>query len=77
MPASYRTRGLPAIYVHQNGGGFHVLKLLLKGKYYYHVLQQRHHELLQDDCLCDDLKQKLRIKAIYHTSKAIELGARL
>lgn len=54
-----------------------MLKLLLKGKYYYHVLQQRHHELLQDDCLCDDLKQKLRIKAIYHTSKAIELGARL
>ncbi|WP_156431404.1 hypothetical protein [Bacillus sp. FJAT-29814] len=54
-----------------------MLKMLLKGKYYYHLLQQRHHELLEQDCLCEDLRKKLKVKAIYHTSKVIELGTRL
>ncbi|MED4206279.1 hypothetical protein [Neobacillus mesonae] len=54
-----------------------MLKVLLKGKYFYHVLQQRHNELLQQDCLCEELRIKLRVKAVYHSSKAVELGSRI
>jgi hypothetical protein len=54
-----------------------VLRMFLMGKYYYHVFQHRHNELLQKDCLCEELRVKLKIKSIYHISKAIELGARL
>jgi len=57
--------------------GLHVLRLILKGKYYYHVFQQRHHELLQQDCLCEELRKKLMVKAIYHNSKVVEIGSRL
>lgn len=55
----------------------HVLKLLIKVKYYYHLLQHRHMELLREDCLSDELKMKLRVKATYHNSKAVELGSRI
>ncbi|MBS4213096.1 MULTISPECIES: hypothetical protein [Neobacillus] len=54
-----------------------MLKLWQKGKYYYHVYLYRHNELLQKDCLCEKLRWKLKIKAIYHNSKAIELGFKL
>ncbi|MCD4837983.1 MULTISPECIES: hypothetical protein [Neobacillus] len=54
-----------------------MLRMFLMGKYYYHVFQHRHNELLQKDCLCEELRVKLKIKSIYHISKAIELGARL
>jgi hypothetical protein len=54
-----------------------VLKMLLKGKYYYHVFRGRHNELLQQDCLCDELRMKLKVKASYHNSKAVELGSKL
>jgi hypothetical protein len=51
--------------------------LFLKGKYYYHLFQYRHIELMQYDCLCDELKCELKVKSLYHNSKAIELGARI
>ncbi|WP_462410904.1 hypothetical protein [Neobacillus sp. Marseille-QA0830] len=54
-----------------------MLRMILKGKYYYHVFQHRHNELLQQDCLCDDLRKKLMVKAIYHNSKVVEIAARL
>lgn len=54
-----------------------MLKVFLKGKYYYHVFQQRHNELLEQDCICESLKMKLKVKAVYHNSKAVELGAKL
>lgn len=54
-----------------------MLKFLLKGKYVYHVLQQRHNELLQQDCLCEELRMKLKVKATYHSSKVVEIGARI
>ncbi|WP_154663553.1 hypothetical protein [Neobacillus dielmonensis] len=54
-----------------------MLRMLLKGKYYYHFFQQRHNELLQQDCLCEELRIKLMVKAIYHNSKVVEIGARL
>ncbi len=44
-----------------------------KGKYYWHLFQQRHHELLLKDCLCEEMKSKLQIKVLYHRSKVIEL----
>jgi hypothetical protein len=58
-------------------GGLFVLKLFLKGKYLYHVLQKRHNELLQQDCLCEELRLKFKVKATYHRSKAVELGSRI
>lgn len=67
----------PAIYVVHLEEGFHVLKILLKGKYYYHVLRGRHNELLQQDCLCEEMRMKLKVKTLYHNSKALELGAKL
>ncbi len=54
-----------------------MLKLLLKGKYFYHVLQKRHSELLQQDCLSEELRIKLKVKATYHSSKVVELGSRI
>lgn len=78
MLASYRTRLTPAIYVKATFEEvFHVLKMLMKGKYYYHVFQYRHNELLQQDCLCEDLRMKLKVKATYHSSKAVEMGLRM
>ncbi|MBI0577753.1 hypothetical protein IEC97_10300 [Neobacillus cucumis] len=47
---------------------------ITKGKYYWHLFQYRHNELLQQDCLCEELKSKLKVKAIYHNSKAVELA---
>ncbi|WP_157081460.1 hypothetical protein [Neobacillus soli] len=52
-----------------------MLKMFIKGKYYYHVFQHRHNELLQQDCLCNDLKVRLKVKATYHNSKAVELSS--
>jgi hypothetical protein len=49
--------------------------MFIKGKYFYHVFQHRHNELLQQDCLSEDLKSELKVKALYHNSKAIELGS--
>jgi len=51
--------------------------MLLRGKYFYHRIQHRHHELLQQDCLSDSLKSELKVKALYHNSKAIEIGSQL
>ena len=51
--------------------------VLLRGIYYYHLFQYRHIEMMQNDCLCDELKCELRVKSLYHNSKAIELGARI
>jgi hypothetical protein len=52
-------------------------QMLTMGKYYYHLLQYRHNQLLEQDCLCEELKTKFKIKAIYHNSMVVELGARL
>jgi hypothetical protein len=49
----------------------------IKGKYFYHLFQHRHHLLLQQECLREELKSELKVKALYHNSKAIELGARI
>jgi hypothetical protein len=54
-----------------------VKNVLLWGKYYYHVFQYRHMEMMQNDCLCEELKCELKVKSLYHNSKAIELGARI
>lgn len=59
-------------------GGFHVLRnVFINCMYYWHLIQYRHHELLQQDCLSEELKTKLRIKAIYHNSKVVELGSQI
>lgn len=77
MPASYRTRS-SAIYVnHLRGFSVMLKSVLLKGKYYYHLFQYRHIEMMQHDCLCEELKCELKVKSLYHNSKAIELGARI
>ncbi|WHY85514.1 hypothetical protein QNH39_23350 [Neobacillus novalis] len=52
-----------------------MLKMFIKGRYFYHIFQHRHIELLQQDCLCEDLKARLKIKSTYHNSKAVELGS--
>jgi hypothetical protein len=55
-----------------------VLKnLLIKGKYYWHLIQYRYHEQLQRECNTEELKIKFRIKAIYHNSMVVELGSQL
>ncbi|NRD76733.1 hypothetical protein HPT25_04410 [Bacillus sp. BRMEA1] len=54
-----------------------MLKVIIKAKYYYHVFRGRQNELLLKDCLCEELRMKLRVKASYHNSKAVELGAKL
>jgi hypothetical protein len=51
--------------------------VLLKGKYYYHLFQYHHIKMMQQDCLSDELKCELKVKSLYHNSKAIELGARI
>ncbi|MEH6993146.1 hypothetical protein V7075_10560 [Neobacillus drentensis] len=51
--------------------------VLLRSKYYYHLFQYRHMEMMQNDCLCEELKCELKVKSLYHNSKAIELGARI
>jgi len=60
-------------------GVFFVLlkNVLLRGKYYYHLFQYRHIEMMQNDCLSEELKCELKVKSLYHNSKAIELGARI
>lgn len=58
-------------------GGLHVLKMIIIGKYYYHLFQHRHNEILQQDCLDEELRMKLKVKSSYHNSKAVELGAKM
>jgi hypothetical protein len=70
--ASQLPNTTPAIYVTKGG------KLVLKSKFmkvsfYWHLFQQRHHELLLEDCLSEELKSKSKIKALYHQSKVLEL----
>jgi len=52
-----------------------VKKIFYKGKYYWHSFQHHYNELLQQDCLCEELKAKFKVKAIYHNSKAVELAS--
>lgn len=54
-----------------------MLKMFIKGKYYYHIIQHRHHALLQQDCLDEELRAKLMVKASYHNSKAVEIGSKM
>ncbi|MEH7331186.1 hypothetical protein V7161_00860 [Neobacillus drentensis] len=54
-----------------------MLKMFIRGKYYYHLIQYRHNEILQQDCLDEELRMKLRVKSSYHNSKAVELGAKM
>ncbi|MBM7656466.1 hypothetical protein [Neobacillus cucumis] len=54
-----------------------MLKVLIKGKYYYHLFLHRHNQLLQQDCLSEELRMKLKVKATYHNRKAIEIGLKL
>jgi hypothetical protein len=49
--------------------------MFLRSQYFYHLVQYRHHELLQQDCLSEELKINLKIKANYHNSKVVELGS--
>lgn len=46
---------------------------LIKAKYYWHLFRQHYNELLIKDCLSEELKKELKVKALYHHSKAIEL----
>jgi len=54
-----------------------VLKMVLKGKYYYHLFQQHYNEVLQQDCQSEALRRKLRVKAIYHSSMVVEVGSKI
>lgn len=54
-----------------------VKSMFIKGKYYYHLFQHHYKDLLQQDCLCKELKAELRVKALYHNSKVIELGSKI
>jgi hypothetical protein len=54
-----------------------VLKMFIKGKYYYHVIQHRHNELMQQDCLDEELRAKLMVRASYHNSKAVEFSLKM
>ncbi|MDF2857930.1 MAG: hypothetical protein K0Q87_3781 [Neobacillus sp.] len=78
MPASYRTRQLRR-FMYTIRGGFHVLlkSVSIRVKYFYHLFQHRHHLLLQQDCLREEVKAELKVKALYHNSKVLELGARI
>lgn len=46
---------------------------MMKAKYYWHLLQQRYHEVLLKDCDCDEKKSRQKVKILYHHSKVIEL----
>ncbi|WP_157042260.1 hypothetical protein [Neobacillus jeddahensis] len=54
-----------------------MLKMFIRGKYYYHLFQHRHNELLQQDCLSEELRMKLKVKATYHSSKAVEFEMKM
>jgi len=54
-----------------------VFKLFMKFKYYYHLFQKKHNQLLQKDCLCEELRMKLKIKATYHSSKVLEIALKM
>ncbi|MCM3117109.1 hypothetical protein M3610_17685 [Neobacillus sp. MER 74] len=54
-----------------------MLKMFIKCKYYYHLLQHRHNELLKQDCLDEELRAKLIVKASYHNSKAFEFALKM
>jgi hypothetical protein len=51
--------------------------LFIRGKYLYHLFQHRHNELLQQDCLNEEMKSEFKVKSLYHNSKAIEMEARI
>lgn len=48
-------------------------RLFMKGKYYWHLTQQHHHELLLKDCNSEEMKVRQKVKVLYHHSKVIEL----
>jgi len=54
-----------------------VLKMFIKGRYYYHLIQHRHNELLKQDCLDEELRAKLKVRASYHNSKAVEFSLKM
>jgi hypothetical protein len=54
-----------------------VLKMFIWGKYYYHLFQHHHNKILQKECLCEELRMELKVKATYHNSKAVELGSKM
>jgi hypothetical protein len=54
-----------------------VLRMFLKGKYYYHLIQHRHNEIMQQDCLDEELRAKLIVRASYHNSKVFEFGLKM
>jgi hypothetical protein len=54
-----------------------VLKMFMKVKYYYHLIQHRHNELLKNDCLDEKLRAKLKVKASYHNSKVVEFALKM
>jgi hypothetical protein len=74
--ASQLPNTTPAIYV-TKGGNFVLKSKFMKVSFYWHLFQQRHHELLLKDCISEELKTKFKIKALYHQSKVLELFYKL
>jgi hypothetical protein len=58
-------------------GGINVLNLLLKLKYHWHLFRQHYNELLMRDCLNEEIKVKLKGKALYHHHKLNTVKYRL
>lgn len=58
-------------------GGVYVMKIGIKLKYSWHFLKFRYNATLMDDCLCLELKAKLKQKATFHEQKAISLLVRM
>jgi hypothetical protein len=54
-----------------------VLRMFLKGKYYYHLIQHRHNAIMQQDCLDEELRAKFIVRASYHNSKVVEFGLKM
>jgi hypothetical protein len=49
----------------------------MKLMFYWHLFQQRQHELLLKDCISEEMKSKFKIKVLYHKSKVLELFYKL
>ena len=54
-----------------------MLRMFIKVKYYYHLIQHRHNEFLKQDCLDKELLAKLKVKASYHNSKVVEFALKM
>jgi hypothetical protein len=50
-----------------------MFKKVNKVKYHWHSFRYRYHEMLINDCLCEEIRTKLQGKASYHERRAVSL----